>query len=109
MPIREAVICARLLQGQGVGGRDRKRHFIRLEEQRNHAGDGAGHSVRPRTIVRVVRSGDQRLPVRVAFRAGITVAVSFLNGRDGSSGDVVPLGVPSSDSSIGHRHVGEGE
>jgi hypothetical protein len=110
--VREAPIRAHILHildGRGVGTRDQEGELVSPEEEPEHTGDGSRHIVCARSVVRIVRGVDQRLPVRVAGRPPVAVVVSLPNGRDGPPVGVAVLAVPGGDCSIGHRHGNQGE
>ena len=84
---RETVIRASPLGGEWVRRRHREGHFVGPEEERQGTGNGTGGIVGPRSVVGIIRSVGQGLPICVADRLGVAIVVSFVNSRD----PVLPL------------------
>src|SRR5882762_6463099 len=96
--IREAVKCARVLDGRPqVGGRHREGHSVCPEEERKGTGCGTGKIVCARAVVGIGRTDDQRLPGWVADSPRVAVVVPLLNGGDWPPEDVEFLSIPRRD------------
>src|SRR6187402_1266525 len=75
--VRVAVVPADLLHRQWRGTLDFEEHSVRAEEQLEDARHRAGHAIRARGVVRIVRIIDQWLPRRVAQGRRIAVGVAL--------------------------------
>src|SRR5262245_7135315 len=107
--IRETAIVARLLDRHRVGGRHCEIHFVRPKKERKRAGRRARDVVGARSVVGIVRSVDQRLPVLIYLCPRVVVGVTESNGGYRPPKIVGDLGVPRGDLSIGCRQTDQRE